>query len=172
MPNFEKIAELRTHLADLLESRNLKFDMGVGVRLLHSELKAGQSVKVAQLKDTNVCGTVCCLAGETLVHMGPDDLRLKLVPGFADYEDEPIAVMVDWNSVEAESAGILGLSDGEAEWMFFGYWLQGRSMHGGWTKFLLSSPEFTLDRAIQYLDKVLETRKVKVSLALDVPVKY
>lgn len=97
----------------------------------------------------NQCGTAACLAGHTCLMEGH---------GMATLTSACVPTASDWHcteekmgrkSVPGAAACVLGFEDHEAEWAF----------SGGWSFARMSA---SLPEAIDYLDRVLETGRVRV----------
>ena len=151
-PNWKNIRRLRNRLAKLKETEHKQFFMSDYIRILSGK-KSGQLVSVAELrKNGPACGSACCMAGETVVSMGPPELafRIEEVDRFESYDGR-----ISAKRVFQEAKKILGLTKDEAEYMFHGDWI------------CESLGNIITEDAVHYLDMVLESKDVMVHSRCD-----
>jgi hypothetical protein len=149
MPNFENIAKLRDHLVTLRDiDRSDKFNMSSWVERngyrsnIIADLRRILAIEGLPTNDDTLispytCKTVACLAGHTCMIFEAPEKR----------------------SIPTEAQKILGLRLAEAHYMFYGCWANQDGDP------LINAQQITIDEAILYLNKVLDERKVRVSIA-------
>lgn len=111
------------------------------VKALRDHLKTADpnSFRMSPWLYTNECGTAGCLAGHVCIMTGKATQKLR------EYRDNDDAIAEFGQCV-------LGLTREERRHMFLGFWSP------------LQTSETDINRAIAYLDKVIETGNVFVKL--------
>lgn len=144
-PNWRNIKRLRDGLAASEDTDTRKFSMPVWIRIISGKIRNGL-VSVGQMrKNGEACGTVACLAGETVIRMAPANLRFRF--NLESWET------ISGPRISSVARKILGLSADECDFMFTGMWY-GANRRDAITRAI----------AIQYLDKVLATKAIRVRL--------
>ncbi len=146
MPNWKAIEKLRDHMVALRTTKHRKFDMQPYIKIISGDFKPGDVVKVRQLrKNGPMCGSVDCLAGETVITQSRVDfpIRLSTIYGSDELAGDPVAI-------HSEAERLLGLTETESDHMFMGSWsYKGRR-------------DITRRETIAYLNAVLRLKEVRL----------
>lgn len=148
--NIRKVTELRDHLIWVKKQRDseerIGFNMGAFVdNSAHASDDKSIRAPRREREDTRMCSTTACLAGHAAVmEEGP---ALLLNPPSA-------------RAIEHKGKDVLGLSEGEANHMFYGQWADISDEDS------LCFDEASIDDAIDYLTKVIEERDVFIKIPI------
>ena len=143
MPNWKNIKKLRDHLASMKITRYRRFDMSDYIQVTGSATDA-ETLSVKRLRANGPeCGSVACLAGETVIALAPEKLRIPVM--YNSY--------LNCSFIADNASKILGLSMSEENHMF----------SGEWTRTPLGS--VTRKQAVKYLDKAIAAKNVMVVLS-------
>lgn len=152
MPKFKQIEKVLNHLIEFKPSKKQRFYMRFYIAPLDSRGEIERDIyskaTVGEIRN-NTCGTAFCLGGDAVIQLAPKNAVIN----FSDGGD----CTVDGLCVDQAAAGLLGLDEVEARYMFGGEWTN-TDIH-----------DIRKQQAVSYLKRVIKERTVFIKLGRKAP---